>query len=95
MTRRVNRYKQMEKNMTITLLGDLGLFLLYLLCAGAGIIWLKVILSILCILLSVAILGLLYLSQELLRPRSLWMTTGAASILLCLIVSLILNYPAP
>lgn len=95
MTRRENRYKQMEKKMTYALLGDLGLFLLYLLCAGAGIIWLKVILAIFCVLISLAILGFLYLSQELLRSRSLWMTTGGAAILLCLIVSLLLNYPAP
>ncbi len=95
MTRRVNRYRQLEQNMTYALLGDLGLFLLYLLFAGMGIIWLKVILAIFCGVLSLAILGFLYLSQELLRPRSLWMTTGGAAILLCLIVSLLLNYPAP
>ena len=95
MTRRVNRYKQMEHSMTIALLADLGLFLLYLLFSGLGVIWLKVILAIFCGLLSLAILGFLYLSKELLRPRSLWMSAGGAAILLCLIVSLLLNYPAP
>lgn len=95
MTRRVNRYKQMEKKMTYALLADLGLFLLYLLFAGQGIIWLKVILAIFCGLLSLAVLAFLYLSQELLRPRSRWMTVGAAAIALCLLVSLLLNYPAP
>ena len=95
MTRRVNRYKILEQKMTYTLLGDLGLFLLYLLFSGMGIIWLKVILAIFCGVLSVSILGYLYLSQELLRPRSLWMTTGAGAIALCLLISLLLNYPAP
>lgn len=95
MARRVNRYRILEKNMTFALLGDLALFILYLLFSSLGIIWLKVILAIFSGLLSLAILGYLYLSQELLRRRSLWMTTGGAAILLCLLVSLILNYPAP
>ena len=95
MTRRVNRYKQLERSMTYALLADLVLFLLYLLFSGMGVVWLKVILAIFCGLLSLAIIVYLYLSQELLRPRSLWMTAGGAAILLCLIVSLLLNYPAP
>lgn len=95
MTRRVNRYKQMEQILTLVLLGTFGLFLLYLLFSALGVIWLKIILAIFCILLSVGILGFLYLSKELLKPRSLWMTTGGAAILLCLIVSLVLNFPAP
>ena len=68
-------------------------FLLILLFGGLDITWLKVIFSILCGLLSVGVLGLLYLNQELTRKRSLWMTVSVISIVLCMTVSLILNYP--
>lgn len=94
MAQRPNRYKQFESNMTLTLIGNLVLFLLYMLFAGLGIIWLKVVFAIFCGLLSLAVLGLLYLSQELTRPRSLWMTVAAAAIAVNLLVSLLLNYPA-
>ena len=94
MEQRRNRYKDFEANMTLSLIGNLALFLLYMLFASLGIIWLKVILAILCGLLSLGLLGILYLSQELTRPRSLWMTVAAVSIAVCLMVSLLLNYPA-
>ena len=90
-----SRYKEMERNLTYGLLADAGLFVLYLICAGSGVIWLKVILSIFCIALSAFILWLLYVSKELTKKRSLWITTGAAAILVCLIFSLILNFPSP
>ena len=88
-----NRYKQMEKYMIFALLSDLLFFILYLITAGSGIIWLKVIFSIFIIVISGACLAFLYISQELLRPRSLWMTTAAGSILVCLLFSLFLNFP--
>ena len=94
MAERKNRYKQFEANMTLSLIGDLALFLLYMLFASMGIIWLKIILAIFCGLLSLGLLGILYLSQELTRPRSLWMTVAAASIVVCLLVSLLLNVPS-
>ena len=71
------RYKQMEQYMTYALFADAVLFILFLIFAGLGIIWLKVITAILCILLSGACLALLYLSKELLKQRSLWMSTAA------------------
>lgn len=94
MAERRNRYKQFESNMTLCLIGDLALFLLYMLFASMGIIWLKIILAIFCGLLSLGLLGILFLNQELTRPRSLWMTVAAASIAVCLLTSLLLNYPA-
>ena len=94
MAERRNRYKQFESNVTLSLIGDLALFLLYMLFASMGIIWLKVILAIFCGILSLGILGILYLNQELTKPRSLWMTVSAASIAACLLVSLLLNYPS-
>lgn len=89
------RYKIMEWYMTYVLVADLGLFLLYLIFAAFGVIWLKVITALLAILISLGCLGFLYLSQELMKRRSLWMTTAAAAILLCTLMSLILNYPRP
>lgn len=89
------RYRQMEQHMTYALLADLVLFILFLITAGNGIIWLKVILAILTIALSGLCLAYLYLTQELLRQRSFWMSVSAAAILVCLLFSLILNYPSP
>ena len=43
------------------------------------------LLLVLCILLSLACLAFLYVSKELLRQRSLWMSTAAAAILVCLL----------
>jgi len=89
------RYQQMQWYMTYTLIADTGLFLLYLVFAGFGVIWLKAITAVLTGLISIASLGFLYITQELRKPRSLWMTAAAAAILLCLLFSLILNYPCP
>ncbi len=95
MARRESRYKQQQRYMSYALMADAAIFIFYLIAAGSGVVWLKVILAILGLLLSAMILGLLYLTKELLRQRSLWITTGAAAILLCLLFSLILNFPSP
>ena len=91
--KRNNRYRSMERYITYALLIDLGLFLFYLLWAGLSVIWLKAITATICLLLSALILIFLYLAKELRRPRSLWMTTGASAIALCLLFSLLLNFP--
>ena len=88
-----NRYAALEHLMTMALIADGILFLLYLIFAACGVIWLKVILAICVFLISGAALALLYMTKELLRRRSLWMTTGAAAALACLLFSLILNFP--
>ena len=93
--KRQNRYKVMERYMTYTLIGDAALFVLYLIFAATGVIWLKVITAIFAILISLGCLAFLYLSQELLRKRSFWMTTAAAAVLICTLMSLILNFPRP
>lgn len=90
-----SRYLQMRKIMTYVLLSDLAVFILYLLAAGFGVIWLKVLTAIITILTSVLCLGYLYLTQEIFRKRSLWMTAAAGAILICLLYSLVLNYPCP
>ena len=89
------RYKQLELYMTYALLADVALFVFYLLFAGLGIAWAKTIFAILAIVLSVACLAVLYLSRELLRRRSLWITAGTAAVLVCILFSLLLKFPSP
>ena len=89
------KYHQLQQYLTYALIAAAGLFVLYLVFAGFGIIWLKVVTAVLAILLSFGCLALLYMRKELLRQRSLWMTTAAAAIIVCLIFSLVLNFPSP
>ena len=95
MAMKPNQYKVFERFMTIVLCTDVAAFVLYMIIAGQGIIWLKVILALACLGLSGYILWVLYNAKELLRQRSLWMTVGAAAIAFCLFMSLILNFPSP
>lgn len=89
------RYKQMERYMTLALLADLVLFVLFLISSGSGTIWAKVVTAIFSIALSGLCIAYLYLTQELLRKRSLWMTTTAVCIIACVIFSLLLRFPSP
>lgn len=90
-----SRYKDMERGMTILLIASALDFILFLVFAGMGILWLKVITAIFAILMPVLCLFFLFLSRELLKQRSLWITMGFFGILICTIVSLIVNYPSP
>ena len=89
------RYKTIEKYLTYTLLADTGIFALYLLFAGKGLVALKVITTIIAIAASGLSLYYLYMIGETKKRRSRWMVLGFACLLLCLVVSLILKYPAP
>lgn len=95
MARRRNRYKEMERYMTYTLLFDVFMFILFLIYSGIGVIWVKVVTSIVAIATGLLCLGFLYLNREILRSRSLWMTVTAVSIIVCTVFSLILGYPSP
>lgn len=88
-----NRYREMEAYMTRVLLADAGVFVLCMIFGGLGWTALKVICGIVAILASLLCLGYLYMTGEIRKKRSLWMTTGAAAVLACTLVSLILNYP--
>lgn len=92
---RNNRYKELERYMTYVILFSAVMFIIFLIASGAGIIWLKVIASILSIAASVLCLAYLYLTKELLRTRSLWMTAAAVAIIACTLFSLMLGYPSP
>ena len=88
-----NRYKELERLMTAILIACAIMFILYLIVSGNGIVWLKVVTAILIIVPSILSLVFLYLTRELLKPRSLWLSTGFFSLLLCTLVSLILAFP--
>ena len=89
-----NRYKEMEKYMTIILIALAVFFIIYLVTAGTGVIWLKVLMAIIDILVGLLCLAYLYITKLIFAPRSLWMTFAAASIVICILFSLILNFPS-
>lgn len=95
MARRKSRFKKMEFYITIALCVDAAIFLAYLIFAGMGLLALKIIAAVVCIALSGAALYQLFVSHELLRRRSLWMSLAAACIILCILISLLLNFPSP
>lgn len=90
-----NRYREMEQLMTKVLIGDAAVFVLYLLFAGLGVTALKVITAIIAIFVSGLCLAFLYMNGEIKKRRSRWMVVGFGAVLLCLLVSLVLNYPSP
>ena len=88
---RRDRYKEFERTMTAAVLADAAFFVLYLIFSG--VLWLKVVLAVLTLVVSVGGLVVMYLSQELLKNRSLWMSCGFFAVLVCTVVSLILAFP--
>lgn len=90
-----NRYKQMEELLTKILLADAAVFALYLIFAGTGVTALKVITAIIAILVSGLSLAFLYMNGEIKKRRSRWMVVGFGAVLVCLLVSLVVNYPSP
>ena len=90
---RRNRYREMETNMTRVMEPDAAIFLLYLLFAALNLAFLKLLLAIIAIIGSGLCLGFLYMTGELLKKRSLWMTVGFAAVVICTLYSLILRWP--
>ena len=95
MAEKRSNYKQLEHFLSMLLFFSLGMFVLYLVTAGFGIVILKILFAILVVLLSGFCLWLLYKTKELLRNRSLYLTCAFGSMVLLTIVSLICNYPSP
>ena len=89
------RYKAMEDMMTRVLIADVVVFGLFLLFAGLGVTAMTVICAIVTIIVSGLCLAFLYLTGELKKRRSLWMVVGFVGVLVCLLMSLICNYPSP
>lgn len=88
-----SRYREMESMMTKIILGDVLVFILYMVSAGLGWSIAKVITAIITIFGSLLCTGWLYLTGEFTRRRSLWMVTAFISVILCVAVSLLLSYP--
>ena len=89
------RYKELEQMMTRILVADVVVFALFVLFAGLGVVAMKVICAIVTIIVSAMCLAFLYMTGELQKRRSLWMVVGFISVLVCLLISLICNYPSP
>ncbi len=88
-----DRYRNFEKRMTAALLVCVLLFVGYLIAAGAGVLWLKVLLAVVIMAVSAGGLAMLWMSRELTRPRSLWMSCGFFAVIACTLASLILAFP--
>lgn len=95
MTNKPLRYREFEQVLTVFLLIDLVLFIGYLVFAGMGLVAAKIIFCILTMLGAGYCLWILWNIKEIFRQRSLWFTCAFGSIILCTLVSLIANYPAP
>ena len=89
------RYKDVERILAQVLLGDLVVFILYMIFAGLGVVSLKVVTSIIIVIASVLCLAFLYMCGEMFKRRSRWLVFGFAALVILLIFSLLLNYPSP
>ena len=81
--------------MAVVLWVDVLLFLLYLTAAAFGVGWLKGVMAILAIVLSVLSLLLLFFKQEIRKSRSRWLVTSFGAVIFCLLISLLFQYPRP
>lgn len=95
MDRRRARFKRMEFYITLALCFNIMIFIAYLIFAGIGMNALKVISAVACVGISGAVLYQLFMSHELLRRRSIWMTLAAACFIICVLLSLVLKFPSP
>ncbi len=93
MAKRNNRYRQFDFIATRVVIADAFLFLVYLLSAATGLGFLKGLTAFVCVVGSALCLGYLYLTQEWLKKRSLWMSMSFAAILLLTLVSLLCKVP--
>lgn len=96
--RKVSEYRRFRENehiLSMALVADAAFFLIYLLAAGLGATWLKVVLSIAAIVVSLVCLVSLYLTGEIRRRRSRYLVAGFSAIVVCILVSLLVNYPSP
>ncbi len=95
MARKNKRYQETMRNLTILLAANTVVFILYVLVAFYGILWLKAITSIFAILLSVLCLFYLYLIRSLFRRRGFGLSAGYSGIVLLTILSLLTGFPNP
>ena len=89
------RYKQLDQLLTRVIIADTAVFILYLIFAAFGLSVLKYIIAIIALAVSGLCLFYLYKLGEFKKARSRWLVMGFGAIILCTLVSLILNYPSP
>ena len=89
------RYKQIDQLLTRVIIADTAVFVLYLIFAAIGMTALKVVTVIIALLVSGLCLAYLYKLGEFKKARSRWLVMGFGAIILCTLVSVILNYPSP
>ena len=90
-----NRYRLLELTACAVIAVASVFFIIFLIASGSNTVWLKILALTVCVLICGLSLTYLYLSRELLRPRSLWMSLSLISILVCILFSLMLNFPSP
>jgi hypothetical protein len=90
-----NRYRLLELTACAVIIVAIIFFIVFLIASGSNIVWLKILSLTVCILICGLSLAYLYLSRELMRPRSLWMSLSFISTLVCILFSLMLNFPSP
>ena len=88
-------FRQLESLLTMILYVALALFVAYLITAAVGATAFKIILAVLAILLCAFCEWMLFSAKEMFRARGLWLTCAFFSIILCIAVSLVCNFPAP
>jgi hypothetical protein len=81
--------------LTRVILGTVAVFVLMLVASANGIGWLKWLLALPVLIVSVLGGGMLILKQEHKRRRSWWMLASFVSFLACTLVSLMVGFPAP
>ncbi len=86
---RTDRYHIYSRRVSGLLLADTAFFILFLFTGG----WVEILLGVAALLLGIAGLALQVLTRELLRQRSLWLSCGFFGVIICTLVSMILNYP--
>ena len=95
MAQRKTRFRDFERYIILCLSIATVLFIAFLSAAGAGNLGLKIFLAILVVAVCGYCLWLLYKKRELLRKRSLWLSVWAICMIICILASVILNYPSP
>ncbi len=88
-----SRYQQLEQVLTVFIVLDLLFFLGYLLAALFTVLWAKVLLLVLTLLASALGIALLFSTREIKRHRSRWITYALICIPLCMVVSMICQFP--
>ena len=95
MAKRKNSYRNLERILIAAVSVDAILFVVFLISAGSGTVWLKITSAIIAIMLSVLAIGFMILIGEARRPRSLWLSVSFAAIAFCILISLVCNFPSP